>query len=580
MTGWSLPRSWRPRWRPALVLAAIAAGEYLSPWRAAGRGAAVLLAAVLAGQFLWDSARQVRRATHLRTVLRARFLELALTTAALAFLLSKVYVWVRFLPDPAARAALEPVYRQYAGMFIVVAGLRLVVGEFPVRRILHRLELRPAQTVALGFALTILAGTVLLSLPPAVNHLESVSILNALFTATSAVTVTGLTVYDVGTFHTPLGQVVILGLIQLGGLGTMAASASLVVLAGRRLRLHSAAALQESMDVMTLGQVRSQIRTILLVTLIAEGIGTLLLLLAWWDHPAAGNAPFAALFHAVSAFCNAGFSTLPRGLIPFRDHWPTNLLMATLIVVGGLGFPVLYGLAHVIRLRLRGQGGGRLSLHTRLALITTAALLIGGVVTVLVLEGDGELAGLYWPERLLAAGFQSVTARTAGFSTLEVGLLRPATLWVLMGLMFIGGSPGSTAGGIKTTTAATILTTLWATVQGKDRVEAFGRTIPGEQVAKALALVGISLGTMSLGTLALLAGQSGDPLGLTFEVVSAFGTVGLSTGVTPEITAWGKPLIMGLMFVGRTGPLTLGFALATREQRSRVIYPTEKIMIG
>jgi trk system potassium uptake protein TrkH len=331
---------------------------------------------------------------------------------------------------------------------------------------------------------------------------------------------------------------------------------------------------------MTLGQVRNQIWTILLVTLTAEGIGTVLLLLAWADHPAVGKVPFAALFHAVSAFCNAGFSTLPQGLVPFRGHWPTNLVMATLIVVGGVGFPVLHGLAHAIRLRLRGQGRGRLSLHTRLALITTALLLAGGIVTVLVLEGAGALAQLDWPERLLAAGFQSVTARTAGFSTLEVGLLRPATLWVLMVLMFIGGCPGSTAGGIKTTTAATMATTLWATVQGRDRVEAFGRTIPGEQVAKALALVGISLGTVSLGTLALLAGQRGEPLGLTFEAVSAFGTVGLSTGVTPGITAWGKLLIMGLMFVGRTGPLTLGFALAARERRSRVIYPTEKVMIG
>jgi len=572
--------SWRPHWRPALVLAAIAAAEYLAPWRAAGRGAAVLLAALLTGQFLWDSARQLRRATHLRTVLRARFLELALTTAALAFLLSKVYVWVRFLPDLAARPVLEPVYRQYAAMFIVVAGLRLVVGEFPVRRILHRLELRPAQTVAVGFALTILTGTFLLSLPPAVSRLESVSMLNALFIATSAVTVTGLTVYDIGTFHTPLGQAVILGLIQLGGVGTMAASASLVVLAGRRLRLRSAAALQESMDVMTLGQVRSQIWTILLVTLIAEGIGTFLLLLAWWDHPAAGNVAFGALFHAVSAFCNAGFSTMPQGLLPFRDHWPTNLVMATLIVAGGLGFPVLYGLGRAIGRRVRGEGSGRLSLHTRLALITTGALLVGGIVTVLVLEGNGILAGLSWPERLLTAGFQSVTARTAGFSTLEVGLLRPASLWILMLLMFIGGCPGSTTGGIKTTTAATMLITLWATVQGKDRVEAFGRTIPGEQVAKALALVGISLGTVALGILVLLAGQDGDTLGLTFEAVSAFGTVGLSTGVTPGLTAWGKLLIMGLMFVGRTGPLTLGFALATRERRSRVIYPAEKIMIG
>lgn len=567
---------WHPHWRALWLLGAIGAAEYLLPWGAAARAGSVVLAALLTGAFLWDSLRQLRRAAGLRAVLRARFLELALTGAALVLLASKVLVWVRILPGGPAVAGLEPVYRQYAGMFLVAAGLRLLVGEFPVRRILHRLELRPAQTVALGFAAAVLGGTLLLSLPLAVVELERVSLLEALFTATSAVTVTGLTVYDIGTFHTGFGQTVILGLIQLGGIGTMAASASLVVLAGRRLRLRATAALQESMDLQTLGQVAGQLRTILVVTLAAEGIGALLLLAAWAGHPAVPSPLSAALFHAVSAFCNAGFSTFTTSLVPFRDHAPTNVIVGTLIVLGGLGFPVLHSLAE----RVRRGGRGRLSLHARLALLTSGLLLLVGAAGFLLLERDGMLAGLPWPSRFLAAAFQSVTARTAGFNTVDTASLRPATLWILMLLMFIGGCPGSTAGGIKTTTAAAMGATLWGILRGRERVEVFGRTLPEDQVAKALAVVGVSAAAVAAATLGLLSLEGGEPLGLTFEAVSAFGTVGLSTGLTPELSPWGRLCVIAAMFIGRTGPLTLAFALAVGRARSRVRFPDEKIMIG
>jgi trk system potassium uptake protein TrkH len=539
----------------------------------------MVLAAILTGQFLWESVRQFRRSVGFRTVLRARFLELALTAAAFALLASQVFVWAQFLPDPAARQTLEPVYRQYAVTFLVAAGLRLVVGEFPVRRLLHRLELRPAQTVAVGFACAILAGTLLLSLPPAVTSLETVSMLNALFTATSSVTVTGLTVYNIGTFHTPLGQAIILCLIQLGGLGTMAASASLVILAGRGLRLRTAAALQESMDLQTVGEVTDQIRTIVLTTLVAEGVGTVFLFLGWRDHPAVGSAFFAAAFHSVSAFCNAGFSIFSENLLLFRDHLPTNAIVCGLIILGGLGFPVIREVQTMASQWIRGQRVV-ISLHTRLALLSTGLLLVAGAGAVFLVESGGVLAGLPWFSRLPSAVFQSVTARTAGFNTLDVGAMQPATLWLLMLLMFVGGCPGSTAGGIKTTTAAAMAAALWATLTGRDRVEAFRRTIPAEQVAKALAVVGVSMAVIAAVTLGLLSTEFDSPLALTFEAVSAFGTVGLSTGVTAGLSEWGKLFVMGAMFVGRIGPLTLGFALAVRERRSRVAYPAEKIMVG
>jgi trk system potassium uptake protein TrkH len=306
-----------------------------------------------------------------------------------------------------------------------------------------------------------------------VSRLESVALLDALFTATSAVTVTGLIVHDTGTFYTPLGQGVILALIQLGGLGTMAASASLVILAGRRLRLRTAAALQESMDLQTVGRVRGQLRTIVLVTLVVEAIGALLLFAAWQRHAAVPHPLAAAVFHAVSAFCNAGFSSFSQGLLPFRDHAATNAIVGTLIVVGGLGFPLLHELAGRLLAWRRDKPTLAASLHTRLALWTTALLLGAGAAAVLLFEALGTLRALPWSTRILAAGFQSVTARTAGFNTLDIAALAPVTLWVLILLMFVGGCPGSTAGGIKTTTAAAVTATLWTTLRGRERVEAF-----------------------------------------------------------------------------------------------------------
>ena len=218
----------------------------------------------------------------------------------------------------------------------------------------------------------------------------------------------------------------------------------------------------------------------------------------------------------------------------------------------------------------------RLTLHARLALLTTGLLLMGGTVGTLLFEWHAVLATLSWPSRLVAAGFLSVTARTAGFNTVPTAALTLVTLWLLMLLMFVGGSPGSTAGGIKTTTASTAVATLWAT-GSPARVEAFRRTIPDEQIGKALALVGVSFAVVAGGVMALLATQAGDPLALTFEAVSAFGTVGLTTGLTRP-RRLGKVVLM--LHVGRAGPLTLGFALAARERRVRVVYPDEKIMIG
>ena len=564
--------------RSILLLGVIAAAEYGLPWWQVGRMVTAVAAVLLTAGFLAQSLQHVRLAVRVRAVLTARFFELGLTAVALALLVSKLVVWLQQIADPATRSALDPVYRQYAGAFIVAAGLRAVAGDVGVRHALHRLDLRPAQTVAFGFASAILGGTVLLSLPLAVVRLEDVSLLDALFTAASAVTVTGLIVYDPGTTLTLFGQAVVLALIQVGGIGTMAASASLVVLAGRRLRLERAAALQEAMDLETVGRVRGQLRTIVTFTLGAEVGGALALYVLWRDRAEVEAPLFAAVFHAVSAFCNAGFSTFATNLLTFREDLAITAVIALLVIVGGLGFPVLGSLA-LARPRW-GAARPLLSLHARLALLTSGLLLAGGTLAFVVLEWPGTLAPLSAPARLAAAGFLAVTARTAGFNTVDTAALAPATLWLLMVLMFVGGSPGSTAGGIKTTTAATTVVALWATIRGRPRAEAFRRTLPDEQVAKALAVVGVSLALVAGAVIVLLATQDSDPLGLIFEAVSAFGTVGLSTGATAALNAWGKAVIILLMFVGRIGPLTLGFALTARRGRHLVTYPAEKVMIG
>lgn len=571
-----------PSWLvTALLLAGIALVEAAVPWILVRGPLTVGLAGLVTARFVAQSIRHARLAVRVRTVLRTRFFELALTAAATALLVSKAFVWVRMVLDPAVRPALEPAYGQYAAAFLVVALLRAVAGGLSVRRLLHRLDLKPAQTVAIGFAVTILAGAIGLSVPLSVSRLEALSLVDVFFTAVSAVTVTGLAVYDPVTFHTTFGQVVLLALIQLGGVGTMAASASLVVLAGRRLRLRQAAALRESMELKALGDVRSQVRAVVLITLGAEAVGAAALYLLWRGDPAVPRPLFAALFHAVSAFCNAGFSTFAAGLVPFRGDPGTNAVIGALVVLGGIGFPVLPLAVRLLPALFVRATRPVLSLHARLALVTTGSLLAGGALLALLLEWRGTLGGLSLGERLLAAGFLSVTARTAGFNTLDVGALSAATLWGLMLLMFVGGSPGSTAGGIKTTTAATVVATLAATLRGRQRVQAFARTIPEEQVQKALALVGVSTAAVALGAGVLLATQDAlPPLGLVFEAVSAFATVGLSTGVTGDLDGLGKAVVMVLMFVGRTGPLTLGFALALRAERSHVTYPSEKIMLG
>jgi len=406
----------------------------------------------------------------------------------------------------------------------------------------------------------ILIGAIVLDLPGMSS--ERVGALEAFFTSASAVCVTGLAVVDTGRDFTHGGQAVIMVLIQLGGLGMMTFSILALVLVGRRVGLDHEQAVRETFTAVASWNIGRLLATVLGVTVLVEGVGFLLLTAALHD-------PWSALFHAISAFCNAGFSLYSNSL---QGRGPAVVLpVMILIILGGLGFTTLLELGK--NLRPRRHGGRRFSLHARLVLTTTLVLLGSGTI-VLTLTESGDLANAF---------FMSTSARTAGFDTVPVGSLTGASLLVLIPLMFIGASPGSTGGGIKTTTLAVAALAARATINGREYIVIHGREIPRQLVRRMFAILacGASVVFLAIFFLFLFEGSRKEGiLGLVFEAVSAFGTVGLSTGITPDLVPASKILLCVVMFIGRIGSLSLFIFLVREETPSRVRYPEERVLIG
>jgi trk system potassium uptake protein TrkH len=434
----------------------------------------------------------------------------------------------------------------------------------------------------------IAAGTLLLCLPIAQAG-EPVSVLDALFTATSAVCVTGLTVVDTGTRFSPAGQAVVLALVQVGGLGLMTFAVFAGVVLGRKVAFTDRMVIQDSMHHTPKAGVRRLVRYVVAFTLVTEAAGALALWLRFRQQFPAGEAVWQSVFHAVSAFCNAGFGLLPDNLARYRGDVLVNFAITGLIILGGLGFLVNMELRDRLARRLRGQRAPLLTLHARLVLLVTAALLAAGTLAFLVLEWDNVLRGLPLGERLLASWFASVTPRTAGFNTIDYGQVSPDTLFFTIFLMFVGASPGSTGGGIKTTTFGLLFALVLARWRGRGRAAVFHRTIPHEVMDRALllALLAWALVSLAIGLLVLTETHgvpfpAAEPrfVALMFEAVSAFGTVGLSTGITSSLSAAGKLVLIGLMFAGRVGPLTLVLAVGPRRERGRFRYAEENVMVG
>jgi trk system potassium uptake protein len=461
-----------------------------------------------------------------------------------------------------------------------------------------RPRLSPAQLLGVGFAGLIAAGTVLLSLPVSWGEPGPISLLDAFFTATSAVCVTGLIVVDTPRAFSAFGLGVVLVLIQAGGLGYMVVSTVLSVALGKRLSLQERLTLQEALNLQSREHLLRFTWTVVRLTLAFEAAGALLLSARWWNEMGPARAIAHGVFHAVSAFNNAGFALFSDSLVRYRGDLVVNIVITTLVLCGGLGFLVLSEVGRWRPRSARTTGRGALdrttppaplSVHARLVLAVSATLLVVGTVTVFALErGNPATLGALDPgDAWLAAYFQSVVSRTAGFNTIDVGAAREATLFVLVALMFIGASPGSTGGGVKTTTFAITVAALWATVRGREDTMVFRRRLAPALVARAFFISLIAFLAVNVTATALLVTEARPFLPTLFETTSAFGTVGLSTGLAGApvslsggLSAAGKLLIAGMMFVGRIGPLTLAVALARSGAQVRMRHPEGKVLIG
>jgi trk system potassium uptake protein TrkH len=443
----------------------------------------------------------------------------------------------------------------------------------------------PARTALGSFAAAIFIGAVLLCLP--VSSAEGIWThpVDALFTSTSAVCVTGLIVKDTPVYWSTFGELVILVLIQVGGLGIMTVGAFLVIILRNRLSLGFRSVM---MDVQNIEDenIWPLIRSICIFTFIAELTGTVLLYFGWrGDFENTTNAVYVSAFHSISAFCNAGFSLYSNSLEDYVGSPVIIFGVGALIVTGGIGFVVIQDVRDWILWILLKRKGRRpqLTTHTKLVFTLTAILLTAGFVLLLIAGRGESMQALSPGERLMAAFFQSVTPRTAGFNTipLGVGSITGATAFLLVLLMFIGGSPGGTAGGIKTTTLGVMIASSIATLRGRDNAEMFHHSVRTETVHRVSSIVLFSTVVLTGGIMLLLLTESGCGfLEVVFEATSAFGTVGLSLGITDELSIPGRLIITVLMYIGRLGPVTVAMGMASRSPKVPYSYPPTNIMVG
>jgi trk system potassium uptake protein len=429
-----------------------------------------------------------------------------------------------------------------------------------------------------AFVTVIAVGTTLLSLPVSHTPGRSTSFLDAVFTATSAVCVTGLVVVDTATHWSVFGQVVILALIQIGGFGVMTLGSLVALFLSRRLGVRLRMRARTEAGAVSLGDVKRLVKVIAVVTVVVEAVAAIALMLEFARTSELGwrESAWHGVFHSVSAFNNAGFSLNSDSLVGFAHNWWVLGTIAATIVVGGLGFPVIID---VWDRRLHPRVW---SLHTKITVSTSLFLLITGLFGVLLFEWSNEatIGEFALHEKVLAAGFHSVNTRTAGFNSVDVGAMNETTLFASDGLMLIGGGSASTAGGIKVTTFVLLAFVIWAEVRGRRDVEAFDRRIETGLQRQALSVALIAVGVVVLGTLGVVAFSGVELSAGLFEVTSAFGTVGLSTGITPTLDAASQVVLIALMLIGRVGPLTFGAALVLASHPRRYRRPSEGLMIG
>jgi trk system potassium uptake protein TrkH len=449
------------------------------------------------------------------------------------------------------------------------------------KKLYKLLQLTPPQVLVLGFAAIIFIGTFLLMLPIASNDGRPLQFIDAFFTATSATCVTGLIVVDTGLHFSIFGQIVIILLIQIGGLGFMSMATLIAFVLRKRITLKERLLLQEALNHGSMEGIVRLFRKVLLYALTIEGIGAVLFTIRWSFDLGFPKALYLGIWQAISFFNNAGFDlfgpiTGPfSSLTSYADDFLTNLVSMALIILGGIGFIVMSDLIDYHKTK-------RLSLHSKVVISMTSFLIIFGAVVIFIFEYTNirTLGSLQFGGKILASFFQSVTPRTAGANTLDLASLRQATQFFMIILMFIGASPGSTGGGIKTTTFMIMIGAMIAMIRGKEDIVFFHYRLAKDRILKAITLTMIALFLVIFVSMVLSTTESAPFLKILFEVTSAFGTVGLSMGLTPDLTHLGKVMISLTMFAGRLGPITLAYALQPKKEKELFRYPEGKITIG
>ncbi|RCW47743.1 MULTISPECIES: TrkH family potassium uptake protein [unclassified Halanaerobium] len=439
--------------------------------------------------------------------------------------------------------------------------------------IIKKKNLTPAQYLVRGYFVVILLGSILLMLPIATNDGQGLGIIDAVFTATSATCVTGLIVVNTKEAFTIFGSTVIMLMIQIGGLGIMSMSTLFAFIIGKKISLKERLIIQEDLNQYQISGMVRLVQYLLGFTFVIEGTGAAVLFLRLSQDYTFWKAVYLSVFHAVSAFNNAGFDLFGNSLESFTGDITINFVIMILIILGGIGFGVMLETYKRVKFK-------KATLQTKIVVVITLALLVFGFIVMFALEYNNTMKGLPLLDKVLSAMFLSVTPRTAGFNTVPTGALRQSSLFIIIILMFIGASPGSTGGGIKTTTFGVMLVTLKSMITGKEDMEVYNRRFERHIVYKAFTITMLAGTLVLLVTTLILIIEDFQFIDVLFETVSAFGTVGLSTGITGQLSKLSRVLITITMFAGRVGPLTLAVAFGEKQIKGIYHYPTEKIMVG
>lgn len=440
---------------------------------------------------------------------------------------------------------------------------------------LRRIELNPPRVLTLGFGSLILIGTILLNLPIATKSGESIGFINALFTSASAVCVTGLVVVNTAEFWSLFGKTVILILIQIGGLGVMTMATAGALIIGKRITLKERLIIKEQLNQQSMSGLVKLTRYVLLSTFAIEGIGAILLAPRFIPKYGPTKGIWFSIFHSISAFCNAGFDITGNSMVGFAGDIPVNIVISMLVILGGIGFSVFIDITKNRRFK-------KFNLHTKVVLTITAILLVIGMIAFLIVEfnNPNTIGNMSNKDKLVSSFFQSVVPRTAGFNSVDMGSILDTTTFFMIILMFIGGSPGSTAGGIKTTTIGTLILTTISIIRGNRDVVIYKKRINEDIINRALAIVTVSMVLIIVVASILTITEDFKFLDVLFETTSAFATVGLSRGITPELSSMGKLIITLTMYAGRVGPLTMAFAFAQKNKIKKYRYAEGNIIVG